>query len=56
MKLKIKKLKGISALVMILGITLIVVAITVTLTLVSYFESNSTFLKQKSSFFFNFLP
>ena len=49
MKLKTKNFKGVSALVMILGITSIAIAIVVTLSLITYFESNSTFLRQKSS-------
>ncbi len=49
MKLKTKNFKGISALVMILGITAIAIAVVVTLALITYFESNSTFLRQKSS-------
>jgi len=49
MKLKTKNLKGISALVMILGITAIAIAVVITLALITYFESNSTFLKQKTS-------
>ena len=49
MKLKTKNFKGISALVMILGITAIAIAVVVTLALTTYYESNSTFLRQKSS-------
>jgi len=49
MKLKTKNFKGISALVMILGITAITVAVVITLALTTFLESNSTFLRQKSS-------
>ena len=49
MKLKTKNFKGVSALVIILGITSIAIAVVITLALITYFESNSTFLRQKSS-------